>query len=180
MQIPYRSLLPQVHSSVFLAEHTIVAGDVHLEENVNIWYGVTIRADLAAIVIGRDTNVQERTVIHVDHPTAEWDGRTVIGNEVTIGHRALLHSCRIGDRCLIGMGAIILSGAEIGEGSIVGAGAVVREGTKIPPRSLVVGLPAIIKGTVSPDRYEYIRASARRYVELAQEYKLNQKHTSAG
>lgn len=171
MLIPYRTFQPQIHPSVFVAEQTIIAGDVRIDENASIWYGVTIRGDLARIIIGRDTNIQEQTVIHVDHPTAEWDGRTEIGAEVTIGHRALLHSCKIGDRCLIGMGAIILTGAEIGEGSIVGAGAVVREGTKIPPRSLVVGLPAILKGSISPDRYEYIRVAARRYVELAQEYK---------
>ncbi len=175
MLIPYRSITPAIDPSAFIAEQTVIAGDVRIEAGANVWYGVTIRADLAAVIIGRDTNIQEQSVIHVDHPTAEWDGRTVIGAEVTVGHRALLHSCKIGDRCLIGMGAIILSGAEIGEGSIVGAGAVVREGTMIPPRSLVVGLPAVIKGTISPDRYEYIRASARRYVELAAEYRQQQQ-----
>lgn len=168
----YRGHGPNIHPSVFVAENAIIIGNVEIDENSSIWYGVTIRGDINRVRIGRDTNIQDQTVIHVDRAKEGTDyGATIIGDRVTIGHRALLHACKIGNDCLIGMGAIILSGAEIGEGSIVGAGALVRENQKIPPRSLVVGLPATIKGGVSDERLNQIKESARHYMDLAWEYK---------
>lgn len=169
----YRGQGPTIHPSVFLAETAVVIGNVEIDENASLWYGVTVRGDINRVRIGRDTNIQEQTVIHVDRSRDDGSdyGATIIGERVTVGHRALLHACKIGNDCLIGMGAIILSGAEIGEGSIVGAGALVRENQKIPPRSLVVGLPATIKGGVSDERLAQIKESARHYMDLAWEYK---------
>lgn len=168
----YADLSPEVPDSCFIAKSTEIIGDVTLGENVNVWYGTVIRADINRIEIGENTNVQDSTVIHVDtageHPDT---GATIIGKNVTIGHRALLHACKIGDNCLIGMGAIVLSGAEIGEGCIVAAGAVVKENDKIPANSMVVGLPAKVKGQVSPEWHERIMNSALRYVELGQKHK---------
>ena len=170
MQIRYREHYPQIHPSAYVGPQTIISGQVEIGEGASVWPGSTIRGDLAAVIIGKVTNLQEQTVVHVDRPTPEWNGKTTIGEGVTVGHRAVLHSCKIGNNCLIGMGAILLTGVEVGEGSIIAAGAVVREGTKIPPRSLVVGLPAIIKGTVSEDCLEQIKSSARTYMDLTKEY----------
>jgi len=168
----FKGVSPNIHPSVFLAENAVVIGNVEIEENVSIWYGVSIRGDINKVRIGRDTNIQEQTVIHVDASEEGSDkNATIIGERVTIGHRALLHACKIGNDCLIGMGAIILSGAEIGDGCIIGAGALVREGQKIPPRSLAVGLPATLKGTVSDDRLAQIKETSRNYMDLAWEYK---------
>ena len=156
---------PVVPKSCFVASDAVLVGDVELEENVNVWFGVTIRGDINFIRIGKDSNIQEQTVIHVDQPDSTGGGATIVGERVTVGHRALLHACKIGDDCLIGMGAIILSGAEI-----VGAGALVLENQVFPPGSLLVGLPAKVKGSVDAQRLASIKASAEHYVELAQEY----------
>jgi carbonic anhydrase/acetyltransferase-like protein (isoleucine patch superfamily) len=165
-------LTPQVPDSCFIADGVELIGDVRLGENVNLWYGSVIRADINRIEIGADTNIQDGSVIHVDTAGPDPDtGAVLIGRNVTVGHKALLHACRIGDNCLIGMGAIILSGAEIGEGCIVAAGSVVRENEKIPSGSLVAGLPAKIKGLVAAEWREKILVSASRYVELGRQHK---------
>lgn len=165
---------PDLAGAGFIAPTAIIIGDVKVGPGTSIWDGVTIRGDIQAIQIGTDTNIQELTVIHVDLPNAnananaehDKDGATLIGDRVTVGHRALLHACVIEDDCLIGMGAIILSGARIGRGSIVAAGALVREGQVVPPGTLVAGLPAQPKGEVSPAWSEKIRLSAEHYAEL--------------
>lgn len=163
---------PKIDDSCFIAHNTEIIGNVTLGENVNIWYGTIIRGDINRIEIGANTNIQDSSVIHVDTPGEHPDtGATLIGKNVTVGHRALLHACKIGDSCLIGMGAIILSGAEIGEGSIIAAGAVVKENDRIPPGSMVVGLPAKIKGKVSYEWHQRIAVSATHYVELGKKHK---------
>ena len=124
-----------------------------------------IRGDTAAIEIGDDTNLQDLVTVHVDA-----DAPTVVGDRVTVGHRAIVHGCRIGDDCLVGMGAIVLSGAVIGAGSLVGAGALVREGQVVPPGSLALGAPARILGPVSEAHREAIREGSRHYVELSRAY----------
>ncbi len=165
-------LAPQVPESCFIADGVELIGDIKLGENVNVWYGTVIRADINRIEVGADTNIQDGSVIHVDTAGSDPDtGAVLIGSRVTIGHKALLHACRIGDDCLIGMGAIVLSGAEIGEGCIVAAGSVVRENEKIPAGSLVAGLPAKIKGQVASEWREKICVSARRYVELGRQHR---------
>jgi len=127
---------PDIHPTAFVAPTADVIGDVRVGEHASVWYGCVLRGDIARIEVGRETNIQDLTVVHVD------PGRpTLIGDRVGIGHRAIVHACEIGDDTLIGMGAIVLSRAVVGRGSVVAAGAVVTEGMIVPPDSLVVGLP---------------------------------------
>lgn len=128
---------PTVPTTAWVAPSADVIGDVTLGEHASVWYGCVVRGDIAPIRIGAETNVQDLTTVHVD-----VDRPCVIGDRVGIGHRAIIHACDIGDDCLIGMGAIVLSHAVVGAGSVIAAGAVVREGMVVPPCSLVVGIPA--------------------------------------
>jgi carbonic anhydrase/acetyltransferase-like protein (isoleucine patch superfamily) len=168
---PFKGKTPKVNTSAFIAENAVLVGDIEIGANCSVWYGVAIRADINKVRIGADTNIQENTVIHVDlNDRGLGDCATVIGDRVTVGHSAVLHGCTIGNDCLIGMGAIVLSGAKIGEGSVVAAGALVREGQEIPPHSLVMGMPAQVKRTLGDPELELIRHSAQHYVDLAKEY----------
>jgi len=158
---------PQIDKTVFLAESCSVIGDVVIGANSSIWYGTVVRGDVMPIRIGERTSIQDNTVIHV---TSERYG-TIIGNDCTVGHSAIIHACTVEDFCLIGMGSIILDGARIGRGSLVGAGALVTPGTDIPPGSLVVGSPAKVKRPVNDKEREQIAYGAQHYVELAQRYR---------
>lgn len=146
----------------FVAENAVVLGDVTLAKGASVWYGAVVRGDLAPISIGERTNVQDLCVLHCD-PGLDL----AIGAEVTIGHHAMVHGRRIGDRALVGINAVILGGAEIGDGSIVGAGAVVRENQIVPPRSLVVGVPARVIGRADDAAWEEALQRAERYLEAA-------------
>jgi carbonic anhydrase/acetyltransferase-like protein (isoleucine patch superfamily) len=173
---PYRGKTPRIDPSAFVAETAVIIGDVEIGPRANIWYGVVIRGDINHVRIGAETNIQENTVVHVDlNDRGLGDCATIIGDRVTVGHGAILHGCKIGDDCLIGMGATVLSGASVGAGSVVAAGALVREGQQIPERSMVMGMPAEVKRQLPEEAVEKIRASARHYVELAEEYKQNKK-----
>mgnify|MGYP001009882676 CR=1 FL=1 len=158
--------IPQIHESAFVAWNAEVAGSVKLARNASVWFGATLRADVAPIVIGEGTNVQDGSVIHVDEGVP-----CTVGENVTIGHRAVLHGCTVGDGCLIGMGAIILGNAEIGPGSVVGAGALVTQGKCFPPRSLIVGSPARCVRQLSPEDADRILGGAAHYVGRAAEAK---------
>lgn len=172
MQKSYREKSPRIDPSAFIAETCSVVGDVEIGARSSIWYGVCLRGDINSIRIGQDTNIQEGAVVHVDSPRIHGDdGRTILGNRVTVGHGAIIHACEIGDECLIGMGAIILSGAKIGEGSLVAAGSLVREGQEFPPGSMIAGNPAVVKKAVGQEQRQGIRASAQHYVELAGEHR---------
>ncbi len=138
----YKHLLPQVHESVFIAPSALVIGDVHMAKNSSVWFQTVIRGDLARISIGKETNIQDLCMCHVDENTP-----LTVGNGVTIGHKCCIHGCTIEDNCLIGMGAIVMDRAVIGEGAIIAAGAVVLEKTVIPPYSLVTGSPGRVKKT---------------------------------
>ena len=151
---------------MFVAPTALVVGDVVLGEETSVWYGAVIRGDVGGIRVGARTNIQDHCVLHV---TTGLPGLTV-GDEVTVGHRAILHGATIRDRCLIGMGAILLDGCDIGEESLVGAGSVVREGTVVPPRSFVAGVPAVVKGPIPAESLARLRASADAYVALAREH----------
>lgn len=155
-------LVPKIHESVFIAWNAEVAGAVRLAKDVSIWFSVTLRADIAPIEIGEGSNIQDGSVVHVD-----TNAPTIVGRNVTVGHRAILHSCVIGDDALIGMGAIILNGAEIGAESIVGAGALVTQGKKFPPRSLILGSPAKFVRELTADEIADIKKNAAHYRELA-------------
>lgn len=139
-----------------------VLGDVILHENVNVWYGAVIRGDSDTIEIGKDSNVQDGTIIHTDHGHPVY-----IGQRVTIGHRAIVHGCTVEDEVMIGMGAIVMNGAKIGKHSIIGAGALVPEGKEIPAGSIVVGCPGKIIHQTSEEQVQEIIENAKHYVELA-------------
>src|SRR5919106_1477293 len=128
--------MPSIHDSAFIHPDAIVCGEVTLGARVSIWPTAVVRGDTGAIVIGDESNVQDGSVIHVDHGVP-----TTVGRRVAIGHRAIVHGSTVDDDCLIGMGAVLLNGARIGTGSIVGAGAVCREEMHVPPNSLVLGVP---------------------------------------
>lgn len=163
---PLRGHAPSIPPSAFVAPTAIVVGDVVLGEQTSIWYGTVVRGDVGPIRVGARTNIQDLCMLHV---TTGLPGLT-IGDEVTVGHRAILHGAVVRDRCLIGMGAILLDGCEIGEESLVAAGSVVREGTIVPPGSLVAGTPAVVKGALPSHLRARLRPSADGYVELAREH----------
>jgi carbonic anhydrase/acetyltransferase-like protein (isoleucine patch superfamily) len=161
----YRGELPSVEPGVLVAPGAVLAGAVVLAQDASVWYGCVLRGDLAPVRIGARTNVQDGTVIHVAD-----DGPCILGAEVVVGHRAVLHACRVEDGCLIGMQATVLDGAVIGQGSIVGAGALVTARTIVPPRSLVLGTPARVVKTLTLADEESTRALAHKYVRVKQKY----------
>jgi len=160
------NLNPRIHPTAFVEASAHVIGDVELGEDTSVWFGTVVRADVNAIRIGRGSNVQDATVVHVNRRGQP----TILGDFVTVGHAARLHGCRIASHCLIGIGAIVLDGADIGEESLVAAGSLVAPGTTIPPRSLVMGSPATVRRPVTAQDVELIRRSATNYVALKNDY----------
>jgi carbonic anhydrase/acetyltransferase-like protein (isoleucine patch superfamily) len=156
----------RIHPTAFLAPTAAVMGDVTLEEESSVWYGTVIRADMAPVVIGAQSNLQDGTIVHVDEEVP-----CIVGRRVGVGHRAILHGCRIEDECLIGMGAVLLNDVVVGTGSVIGAGAVVPERMHIPPRSLVIGVPGRIVRTVDATLSSRVTATWTHYVELAREHR---------
>jgi carbonic anhydrase/acetyltransferase-like protein (isoleucine patch superfamily) len=163
----YGGKAPRVDADAWVADDATVTGDVTLGPGASLWFGVVVRGDVNHVRIGARTNVQDLSVIHVTggtHPT-------VLGEDVTVGHRVVLHGCTVHDRCLIGIGSVVLDGAEIGPEAIVGAGALVPPGMKVPPRTLVMGMPAKVKRPLTDEEVEGLRASAARYVEYSGRYR---------
>ena len=156
----YRSILPTVHPTAFIDASAQVIGDVHVGPESSIWMNVVVRGDVNHIRIGARTNIQDLTLIHVMRNV----NPTVVGDNVTIGHSAVVHGCTIEDRCLIGMGAILLNGCVIGTGSIVAAGALVPEGMVVPPGSMVMGMPAKVRRALTPEEDASIAWYADNYV----------------
>ncbi|GAB6181699.1 gamma carbonic anhydrase family protein [Desulfotomaculum defluvii] len=151
-----------VDPSVFIAPGAKIFGNVNIQEQASIWYNAVIRGDADSVFIGRKTNIQDCCIIHQDK------GFPVhVGENVTVGHGAILHGCAIEDNCIIGMGSIILNGSSIGEGSIIGAGTLVKEGQEIPPGSLAVGSPARIIRKLTEEEKNKITQSAQHYHEMA-------------
>ena len=162
----YRSVLPTVDPSAFVDVSAQVIGDVHIGPESSVWMNVVVRGDVNHIRIGARTNVQDLTLVHVmrhTHPT-------VIGDDVTIGHGALIHGCTIEERCIIGMGAIVMDQAIVHARCIVGAGALVTGGTEIPEGHLVLGAPARAKRELTHEELAWIEKSANHYVDLARRY----------
>src|ERR671915_1982255 len=144
---PFRSIFPTVDPSAFVDVSAQVIGDVHIGPESSVWMNVVVRGDVHYIRIGARTNIQDGTIVHVmrnTHPT-------VIGDDVTIGHGAVVHGCTIEDRCLIGMGAILLNGCRVGTGSIVAAGSLLLEDTVVPPGSMVMGSPAKVRRALTTE-----------------------------
>ncbi|HEY5617109.1 MAG TPA: gamma carbonic anhydrase family protein [Vicinamibacterales bacterium] len=156
----FRSIHPTVHASAFVDISAQVIGDVHIGPESSVWMNVVVRGDVNSIRIGARTNLQDLTLLHVmrnTHPT-------IIGDDVTVGHSAVVHGCTIEDRCLIGMGAILLNGCRIGSGSIVAAGAVVPEGMVVPEGSMVMGVPGKVRRSLTPEEDASIKWYADNYV----------------
>lgn len=163
---PYRGIWPSVSASAYLDPSAQVIGDVTVGDESSLWMHVVVRGDVNTIRIGRRTNVQDGSVVHVmrgTHPT-------IIGDEVTIGHGALVHGCTLGDRVLVGMGAIVLNGAVVGDDTIVAAGSLVVEGMQVPPRSLVMGSPARVRRALTDEEVASIRQHADNYVGYRLDY----------
>ncbi len=163
---PYRGRLPVVDPSAYVDESAQIIGDVTLGAESSVWMNVVIRGDVNTIRIGARTSIQDNTVVHVQRETYP----TRIGDEVTVGHGALVHGCTIKDRVLIGMGAIVLNGSVIGEDSIVAAGTLVTERMVVPPRSLVMGSPGKVKRPLTDAEVASVLDYSRNYVRYRLDY----------
>ena len=169
MLIPYQQILPEIHPSVYIAHGAMIIGDVTIGEESSVWFNAVLRGDLDQIRIGLRTNIQDGTIVHLDKGFP-----CIIGDDVTVGHGCIVHGCTVGDGAMLGMGAIVLTGAKIGERAIVGAGALVREGQEIPPETVAVGIPAKVRRDVSAADLERIRFGTLDYVVRGQTMKKNE------
>lgn len=163
MIAPFLDVHPQFDESVFIAENATVIGDVTIGREASIWFGAVLRGDVHWIHVGARTNVQDGAIVHVTNATAP----TWIGDDVTIGHGAIVHGCTLRGRALVGMGAVLLDHCDIGEDCLIGARALVTGRTKIPPRSLVIGSPARVVRTLTDEEVEMVRANAANYVRYS-------------
>ncbi len=164
---PYGGKAPRLDASVFVAESAIAIGDVEIGPESSLWFGAIVRGDVNFIRIGARTNLQDQTVVHVSSHTHP----TVIGDDVTVGHRVVLHGCTIHDRCLVGIGAIVMDGAVVGPDAMVGAGALVPPGAVVPPGTLAIGSPARPKRDLTPEEKAFLPASAANYARYAARYR---------
>jgi carbonic anhydrase/acetyltransferase-like protein (isoleucine patch superfamily) len=162
----YEGKSPRIGARVFIAENAAIIGDVEIGDDCSIWYGTVLRGDVNPIRIGARTNIQDNAVVHVTNGTHP----TVIGDDVTVGHAAIVHGCTVERGALIGMGSRVLDGAVVGEQALVGAGALVSEGTHIPPRTLAIGMPARVKRELTPEEIARLEQSAKNYVEYKDKY----------
>ena len=165
MILSYSYTNPDTRKAAFIAQSADIIGNVTLGENSSVWFNVTIRADFAPIKIGAGSNVQDNAVVHVDVDTP-----TTIGDNVTIGHGAIIHACTIGNNCLIGMGSIVLNEAVIPDNTLVGAGALIPPGKTYPEGSLLVGSPAKAIRKLNEEELDRIRLNAEHYVQAAKTY----------
>lgn len=174
--LKFKNHQPKLGKEVFIAPGSQVIGQVEIGLGASIWFNTVVRGDVDFIRIGEKTNVQDNSVIHVTggvHPT-------VIGKEITIGHRVIVHGCTLKDRCLIGMGSIILDGAVVEEESMIAAGSIVTPGTVIPPRVLAMGSPCKVKRDLTAQEIQFLSASAEHYYQLAAEYLKLKADNAAG
>jgi len=163
----FRGVRPTISSTAYVDASAQVIGDVVIGEESSVWMNAVVRGDVNTIRIGRRTNIQDGTIVHVmrepSHPT-------VVGDEVTVGHGVILHGCTVADRCLIGMGAVLLNGSSVGADCIVAAGTLLTEGVVVPPRSLVMGSPGKVRRALTDDEVTFIRDSAANYVGYRLDY----------
>ncbi|NWF65908.1 MAG: gamma carbonic anhydrase family protein [Campylobacterales bacterium] len=173
MLLRYKEWFPKYKDRTWIAPTSSVVGNVEMGEDVSIWFGCVVRGDVHYIKIGDRSNIQDLSMVHVTHykkPDMSDGYPTIIGNDVTVGHKVMLHGCTIEDACLIGMSATILDGAVIGKESIVGAGALVTKGKVFPPRSLIMGSPAKVIRELSDEEVAELYSSAKRYVKFKDDY----------
>ncbi|MET0335433.1 MAG: gamma carbonic anhydrase family protein [Rhizobacter sp.] len=161
---------PDIADTAWVADSAQVMGAVTLEENASVWFGAILRGDTERITIGRNSNVQDGTVIHCDHGYP-----VTLADNVTVGHQVMLHGCTIGEGSLVGIQAVVLNGAKIGKHCLVGAGALVTEGKEFPDGSMIIGSPAKVVKMLSPEQIEGLKRSAAHYVQNAQRYKAGLK-----
>lgn len=168
--IEFKDMLPKVDKSAYVADDVILTGDVEIKEDANIWFGVAMRGDIAPITIGKRSNVQDLSVVHVG-----YSDPVVVGDDVTIGHACIIHGCKIGNNVLVGMGTTLMNGVVVGDNTIIGAGSLVTEGKQIPSGVLAMGRPAKVIRELTEEEIEKIKVSAEKYVNTSKEYKKNQK-----
>ena len=162
----YRGVTPTIAADAFIEETAVIVGDVVIESESSVWFHSVVRGDVNFIRIGRRTNIQDLSLLHVTHNTYPL----IIGDDVTVGHHVVLHGCTIHNRVLIGMGAVLMDGVVVGDDCLIGAGALVTEHTKIPPHSLVLGSPARIKRPLRDTEVIRLKESAQNYVHYARNY----------
>lgn len=165
MILPYKHFKPEIDAGAFIAENSTVVGRCFIGQDCSIWFNAVLRADVNEIRIGRGTNIQDGCVVHCDD-----DYMTSIGENVTVGHNAIIHGCTIGSNCIVGMGSTILDGAVIGDNVIVGANSLITSGKTIPSGVLVMGSPAKVVRELTSEEIEGIRQSVKGYVKLSREY----------
>lgn len=165
MILTYKGVRPTIEDQVFLAELSVVIGHVTLKEQAGIWFGSVLRGDVNHIIIGKDSNIQDNSTVHVAH-----NYPVVVGDRVTVGHNCIIHGCTIEDNCLIGMGSTILDGAVIGKGSIVGANSLVTMNKTFPQNSLIMGSPAKVVRPLTEAEMASNIISASHYVAYAKTY----------
>lgn len=166
MIMDFYGVKPKINENTYISESVDIIGRVEIEDNVNIWFGTRLRADMNKIVVGANTNIQENSVVHVD-----TNSPCIIGKNVTIGHGAIIHGCSISDNVLVGMGAIILNNAKIGKNTIIGAGSLITQGKSFPEGVLILGNPAKVVRELTDDEIKSIQKSADNYVNLSKRYK---------
>ncbi len=165
---PHLFRTPKIHGSVYIAPGAQVLGDVEIGEESSIWCNAVVRADVNYVRIGKRTNIQDLSLIHESYQASP----TVVGDDVTVGHSVILHACKVGNKCLIGMGSVILDDAEIGDLCLIGAGSLVTQGTKIPAGTKAWGRPAKVVGELTSKEIERLSWSALHYASLARAYML--------
>lgn len=163
---PYDGKRPHIGERVFVAATAALIGEVELGDDCSIWYGTVLRGDVQKITVGARTNIQDNCTVHVTNE----DGPTIIGEDVTIGHGAIVHGCTIHRGALIGMGARVLDGAVIGEQALIGAGALVPPGMQVPPRTMVLGMPARVTRPLTPQELQRLEDSAKHYITYKDKY----------
>ncbi len=170
MLINYCGKKPKIGENVFIAPTAVIIGDVVIKDNASVWFNTVIRGDMAGIVIGENTNIQDNCTVHTD-----FDKPARIGDNVTVGHNAVVHGCTIEDDCLIGIKAVILNGAHVRQGTVVAAASVVREGQCVGPFQLVAGIPAAIKRDLTEETRRGFQQPVRNYLTLAKAYRAELK-----
>jgi carbonic anhydrase/acetyltransferase-like protein (isoleucine patch superfamily) len=172
MILSYKGTSPQIAESAFVAAGAQIIGDVHIGAESSVWFNCVLRGDCYYIRIGESSNIQDNTVIHVTQARFP----TLIGSYVTVGHSAVLHGCTVKDRCLIGIGAIVLDNVTVGEESFIAAGSLVTPGTVIPPRSMVMGAPAKVRRAVTDEEVARIDEHWQHYVQYKNQYLVQEKN----
>jgi carbonic anhydrase/acetyltransferase-like protein (isoleucine patch superfamily) len=165
--VDYKNLSPNIHETVYLADGVIIAGDVTIQEHANIWFNSVIRGDVAKVTIGKNTNIQDGTVIH----TSRFDGPTHIGSNITIGHMALIHACSIEDNAFIGMQSTVMDKSIVEEYGFLGAGSLLSPGKIVRKNEMWIGRPAKFVRMITDQEKEFMQGNLQNYLDLAKAYK---------